>query len=79
VLQILFHQYIGAANTKKSAKCVYWRFLFAVHRLFVDLTSFHQYIGATVTGTTNILVEQCRQHQYIGGNIGSKMKILLVL
>jgi hypothetical protein len=25
------------------------------------------------------LVEQCRQHQYIGGNIGSKMKILLVL
>jgi hypothetical protein len=41
----------------------------------VELTCFHQYIGVTVTVTTNTLVEQCQQHQYIGGNISSKMKI----
>jgi hypothetical protein len=44
----------------------------------VELTCFHQNIGATVTGTTNTLVEQCQQHKYIGGNIGSKIKKILV-
>jgi hypothetical protein len=42
---------------RKSGKCDYWCCLFALPCLLVELTCFHQYIGATVTVTTNTLVE----------------------
>ncbi len=62
MLITILHQYIGAANIKKSAKHGFWCVQFAILCILVELTCFHQNIGATVTVITNSLVEQCNLH-----------------